>query len=121
MNPMRNLLSATVLAATPAPTADAAPASSPEQRVIATLQRLFVASKDALLERIWQPEVRVAGRLPTLWAPDDFYIGARLSHCGVDSITLFATPEGWKVAGVFFSVVEAPQCAPSPLGAPEFK
>lgn len=104
-----------------APTADAATASSPEQKVIANLQRLFVASKDAPLERIWQPEVRVAGRMATLWASYDFHFGTRLSHCGVDSITLFATPEGWKVAGVYYSVVEAAQCAPSPLGAPVFK
>lgn len=84
----------------PGPTAYAATAASPEQEVIATLQRPFVASKDALLERIWQPEVRVASCMATLWAPYDFHIGTRLLHCGVDSITLFATPEGWKVAGV---------------------
>ena len=81
----------------------------------------IAASKDALLERIWQPEVRMAGRIATLWAPYDFHIGTRLSHCGVDAVTLFATAEGWKVAAVSYSVVEVAQCAPSPLGAPEFK
>lgn len=155
---MRSFLTAALLAALLAPTAHAAPASTPGQEVVSTVQRLFdamaardaagilalltpeagiasirpnqslnqisgadfaariAASKDALLERIWQPEVRVAGRIATLWAPYDFHIGTRLSHCGVDSITLFATPEGWKVAGVYYSVVEAAQCAPSPLG-----
>jgi hypothetical protein len=81
----------------------------------------IAASKDPLLERMWQPQVLVAGRMATLWAPYDFHIGTRLSHCGVDSVTLFATPEGWKIAGVYYTVIEAPQCPPSPLGPPEFK
>jgi hypothetical protein len=160
---MRSFLAATVIAATTAPTALAAPASGPEQDVVNTVQRLFdamaardaagilavltpearivsvrpnqttnqisgtdfaariAASKDPLLERMWQPQVLVAGRMASLWAPYDFHIGTRLSHCGVDSVTLFATPEGWKIAGVYYTVIEAAQCAPSPLGPPKFK
>lgn len=160
---MRTLLVASLLAASTASTALAAPGSGPEQDVVNTVQRLFdamaardtagilavltpearvvsvrpnqttsqisgtdfatriAASQDALLERMWQPQVLVAGRMATLWAPYDFHIGTRLSHCGVDSVTLFATPAGWKIAGIYYTVVEAAQCAPSPLGPPEFK
>ena len=54
-------------------------------------------------------------------AADDFHIGPRLSHCGVDAVTLFATSDGWKIAGIHYTVTEAAQCPPSPLGPPDFK
>ena len=78
----------------------------------------IAAAKETLLERMWEPKVLLQDRLATLWAPYDFHRGGKLTHCGVDSVTLIKTYEGWKIAGVFFTVVEAAKCAPSPLGPP---
>ncbi len=48
-------------------------------------------------ERIWDPEVRVDGRLATVWVSYAFYLGEELSHCGVDAFQLFDGAEGWKI------------------------
>jgi hypothetical protein len=65
-------------------------------------------------ERIWNPEVRVHGLIATVWAPYDFWIDGKYSHCGIDAFDLIKTPEGWKIAGGAFTM-EA-KCEPSPLG-----
>lgn len=48
-------------------------------------------------ERIWNPEVRVDGNLATAWMDYAFYLGDRLSHCGVNAFQLFRGPDGWRV------------------------
>jgi hypothetical protein len=71
------------------------------------------------LERIWDPEVRVHGRLATLWAPYDFWLDGVFHHCGVDAIDLLRDEDGWKVLGGAYTM-ETEGCAPSPLPAPAF-
>ena len=75
--------------------------------------------KEDVLERIWEPELRVHGRIASVWAPYDFWKDRAFSHCGVDAFDLVETPEGWKIAGGVYTV-ETEGCAPSPLGAPRF-
>ena len=71
-------------------------------------------SKQVMRERIWNAEVRVHGAIATLWAPYDFWIDGKLSHCGVDAFDLIKTNEGWKLAGGAYTIEAG--CAPSPLG-----
>jgi hypothetical protein len=72
------------------------------------------ASKQTFRERIWNPEVRVHGPIATLWAPYDFWIDGKFSHCGVDAFEFVKTDEGWKVAGGTYTIEF--KCDPSPLG-----
>lgn len=60
---------------------------------------------EALVERMWDPRVEVAGDMASLWAPYDFRIGAAFSHCGHDAVHLLRTPEGWKVTGITYTVI----------------
>ncbi len=76
-------------------------------------------SPEPLVERMWDPEVRVEGRLATLWAPYDFYVGSELSHCGVDAATLLRGEEGWRVVGLSWTRDQPPACALHPDGPPE--
>lgn len=69
------------------------------------------------LERMWNPKVMIHGRIAVLWAKYDFHLNGRFSHCGVDSIDLVKTSEGWKIAGGLYTV-ERKGCSPSPLGPP---
>jgi hypothetical protein len=71
------------------------------------------------LERIWDAEVRVHGRLATLWAPYDFFLDGVFHHCGIDAIDLLRDDDGWKVIGGAYTM-ETEGCAPSPLPAPAF-
>jgi len=70
--------------------------------------------KQALRERMWNPEVRIRGAIASVWTPYDFWIDGKFSHCGVDAFDLIKTEDGWKIAGGAYTV-EA-KCDPSPLG-----
>lgn len=73
--------------------------------------------KGAILERMWNPEVRLNGRLATVWAPYDFHRDGQRTHCGIDAVTLVKTPSGWKISGIQYTVVTE-GCPVSPLGPP---
>ena len=66
------------------------------------------------VERFWDPEVMIHGRLATAWTPYDFHVDGEFSHCGVNNFSLLETEAGWIITGVVFSI-EA-NCGPSPFG-----
>lgn len=70
--------------------------------------------KEAFRERIWNAQVTVQGDIAQVWAPYDFHLDGKLSHCGVDSFSMVRTAEGWRVAGVSYTVQKV-GCAASPL------
>lgn len=82
----------------------------------------FVASLGAgtqkFLERIWKPTVLVHGTIAHVWAPYDFHVDGKFSHCGVDSFMLGRVAEEWKIIELAYTV-ERTGCAPSPLGEPK--
>ena len=67
-------------------------------------------------ERLWEPEVRVAGTLATVWAAYDFHFGGTFSHCGVDAFHLLRVQGRWRIAGIA-DTYERSGCPPRP--APE--
>ena len=69
-----------------------------------------------LVERIWDPEVTVRGPVATAWTPYDFYIDGEFSHCGVNNFSFLNTADGWKIAGVAYSM-KSSDCPASPLGS----
>ncbi|WP_189439812.1 nuclear transport factor 2 family protein [Rhodanobacter panaciterrae] len=70
--------------------------------------------KEAFRERIWSAQVTVQGDIAQVWAPYDFHLDGKLSHCGIDSFSMVRTVEGWRVAGVSYTVQKV-GCTPSPL------
>jgi hypothetical protein len=66
-------------------------------------------------ERMWNPTVLHHGPLAVVWAPYDFHLDRKFSHCGVDTFTLIRRTEGWRIADVAFTM-EPEGCKPSPLG-----
>ena len=73
--------------------------------------------KGVILERMWNPEVRIDGGLATLWAPYDFHRDGQRTHCGIDAVTLVKTSGGWKVSGIQYTIVTE-GCPASPLDKP---
>lgn len=71
-----------------------------------------------ILERIWNPQVQVRGRIANVWAPYDFHANGKFSHCGIDTFLLLKTEEGWKVFSLTWTQ-ETEGCKPSPLGPPK--
>lgn len=68
-----------------------------------------------LVERIWDPEITVRGPVANAWTPYDFYIDGEFSHCGVNNFSFIKTGDGWKIAGVAYSM-KTNACPESPLG-----
>ena len=77
----------------------------------------WAESSEALLERMWSSEVRIHGRIATVWTPYDFHRDGKFSHCGIDAFDLVQTAEGWRLAGGVYTM-EPEGCAASPLGPP---
>lgn len=73
--------------------------------------------KDNILERMWNPKVLINDRIAQLWAEYDFWRGGTFGHCGIDSVSLAKTPDGWKIAGISYTM-QTTGCTPSPLGPP---
>ncbi len=76
--------------------------------------------KEPILERMWNPKVLVQGRIAQVWAEYDFWRSGKFSHCGIDSVSLVKAEEGWKIAGISYTM-QTTACAPSPLGPPPLK
>ncbi|MEJ7760976.1 MAG: nuclear transport factor 2 family protein [Gemmatimonadaceae bacterium] len=82
-------------------------------QTVPDLLRAIAGSPEELRERMWSPEVRLDGPVATLWAPYDFHIGARLSHCGYDAVQLVNQGGQWIITGLTYTVRPAP-CATRP-------
>jgi ketosteroid isomerase-like protein len=49
-------------------------------------------------ERIWSYDVNIDGNLATAWTEYTFFLGEKMSHCGVNAFQLFKSAEGgWKI------------------------
>lgn len=90
---------------------------APEVRAVA--RQAFLNSlggdEQAFIERMWEPEVRVDGRVAMVWTPYDFHLNGDFSHCGIDVFTFLNGPEGWQVVSITYNVRRG-GCPPSPLG-----
>jgi hypothetical protein len=64
-----------------------------------------IATNDVtMVERMWDPEVRIDGDIATLWAPYDFHIDGEFSHCGYDGFHLIRRDGTWLITAVTYTV-----------------
>lgn len=64
----------------------------------------------ALRERYWAPTVLVRGSIAVVWAPYEFWIDGKTSHCGIDSFDFVKVGGRWLVANAMWTV-EPDACA----------
>ncbi len=65
----------------------------------------MAASKSESLERFTgSPKVLVRGRMAQVWGEYEFRRDGKITHCGVDSASVFKTADGWKIASLAFTV-----------------
>ena len=51
-------------------------------------------------ERVQFERVLIDANLASVWAPYEFYLGPKFSHCGYDSFQLVKLADGWKIAHI---------------------
>lgn len=61
-------------------------------------------------ERYWAPTVLIRGGIAVVWAPYEFWIDAKTSHCGVDVFDFVKVAGAWRVANLMWTV-EPDACA----------
>lgn len=79
----------------------------------------WLKSPPGLDEQMIYSTVVVNGDMAQVWGPYRLSVGGKTSHCGINSLSMVRTAEGWKVANTSFTMVPPDQCAA--LGAPEAK
>ena len=55
-------------------------------------------------ERYWSPTVLIRGSLAMVWAPYEFWIDGKTSHCGVDQFDFVKVAGAWRVANAMWTV-----------------
>ena len=68
-----------------------------------------------LTERYWDEELLISDVLAVFWAPYDFHVDGKFSHCGVDVLNLIKIEEEWKIGHAMWTI-QQPGCEASPLG-----
>jgi hypothetical protein len=78
--------------------------AEPQGRSVSQFITSIARPGDELRERMWDPRVQMDGELATLWAPYDFHIGERFSHCGYDAFHLVRQGGEWRIAALTYTV-----------------
>ena len=64
----------------------------------------LATTADDLQERMWDPQVMVHEGIAVVWAPYEFQVNGKFSHCGVDAFSLIRIGGLWKIAGIVYTV-----------------
>ena len=58
----------------------------------------FFTKADAVEEVMYAPNVEVSGDWAMVWGRYVFFVGDKVSHCGINQFNLVRTDAGWKIA-----------------------
>lgn len=58
----------------------------------------FFTKADAVEEVMYSPNVEVSGDWAMVWGRYVFFVGDKVSHCGINQFNLVRTDAGWKIA-----------------------
>jgi len=64
----------------------------------------ITARKTEIIERFTAPpKVSIDGRVAQVWGEYEVLLGGKFSHCGIDTVSLFKTADGWKIATLVYT------------------
>ena len=58
----------------------------------------FFTKADAVEEVMYDPKVEISGDWAMVWGRYVFFVGHKISHCGINQFNLVRTEAGWKIA-----------------------
>ena len=62
------------------------------------------ADGSVVRERYWSPTVLVRGSIAVVWAPYEFWVDGKTSHCGVDVFDFLKIQGEWRVSNSMWTV-----------------
>ena len=60
--------------------------------------KLFTNKTAVIKETMYDPKVVIDGDWAMVWGRYVFWVGGKVSHCGIDQFNLVRTESGWKIA-----------------------
>ena len=63
-----------------------------------------MATEQVYRERYWSPTVLIRGPMALVWAPYEFQIDGKISHCGIDAFSFSRIGGEWKVSNSMWTV-----------------
>ncbi len=57
-----------------------------------------------LRERYWSPTVLIRGSIAVVWAPYEFWVDGKTSHCGVDVFDFVKVDGAWRLSNSMWTV-----------------
>ena len=69
----------------------------------------FFTKADAVEEVMYAPNVEISGDWAMVWGRYVFFVGDKISHCGINQFNLVRTEAGWKIANGA-STINAADC-----------
>ena len=77
---------------------------TPASTAVDDFANQIASLKGDLIERFTsQPSVSIRGRMAQVWGEYEFLRDGKFNHCGVDSVSLLKTAEGWKIATIVYT------------------
>ena len=70
------------------------------ERISGFLKAVGTPHPEVWDERVQFERVLIDANLASVWAPYEFYLGSKFSHCGYDSFQLVKLADGWKIAHI---------------------
>jgi len=83
-----------------------------------TMSQRAMGRRAPIIERGFDPDVRIAGTFASVWLPYDLWAEGKWSHCGVDQFTLVLVGKVWRIVNLTYSVEQPPVCRMHPDGPP---
>jgi len=74
--------------------------------------------REPIIERGYDPIVRIAGTIASVWMPYDLWADGKWSHCGIDLLTLVQVGSVWRIANFTYTIEQPPACRMHPDGPP---
>jgi len=62
-----------------------------------------VAGQTGLNERMWDPVVMRRGPIAMVWAPYEFQLAGKTTHCGIDVFDMVKVDGTWKIAHLMWT------------------
>ncbi|MEM6475646.1 MAG: hypothetical protein AAF687_05710 [Pseudomonadota bacterium] len=85
---------------------------NPRTMIVPAGQHLegWLTSAPGVDEYMSYDSVLVDGTMAHVWGPYTFLVNGKTTHCGVNSMSMVKTEDGWKVGNTSFTMVSPEDC-----------